>query len=339
MTSQSRATRWRAGSRRASPTPPSRARWSIRAPKPRASASTSRSPNELSSPTSPCEPSFHAVRAAFYEEIPEVWPHAFCCRNVNGIVFVGSVKEKTVARNLYAQARARGKAAGIVRYGTGLLEFSPLRSAAPYGLKCWCFTGLILRKWKPLRPRSTSLPAVTLSLSSTTRRWCTGSWAPMSTRCTCSPGGWCHTSRWVHLDVCACFCESECVFAIVPDAAFSSGGCVHLWAERYFHGTNAKHPRRAVCQPDPRYVLQRQGKTGNGQSAGTSVDASPSSEVLLSERKCLDVLASRSVPHLGILGLCAQKHSVVDTWIGRPHIPNRTSYFYLPQICFWNIDS
>uniref|UniRef100_A0A673J3V7 Inter-alpha-trypsin inhibitor heavy chain 2 n=1 Tax=Sinocyclocheilus rhinocerous TaxID=307959 RepID=A0A673J3V7_9TELE len=36
--------------------------------------------------------------------------------NVNGITFVGSVKEKTVARNLYAQARARGKAAGIVRY-------------------------------------------------------------------------------------------------------------------------------------------------------------------------------------------------------------------------------
>ncbi|KAF3859379.1 hypothetical protein F7725_021778, partial [Dissostichus mawsoni] len=34
--------------------------------------------------------------------------------NVNGIIFVGSVKEKTVARNLYAQARARGKAAGIV---------------------------------------------------------------------------------------------------------------------------------------------------------------------------------------------------------------------------------
>uniref|UniRef100_A0A8C4NZY9 Inter-alpha-trypsin inhibitor heavy chain 2 n=1 Tax=Dicentrarchus labrax TaxID=13489 RepID=A0A8C4NZY9_DICLA len=29
--------------------------------------------------------------------------------NVNGITFVGSVKEKTVARNLYAQARSRGK--------------------------------------------------------------------------------------------------------------------------------------------------------------------------------------------------------------------------------------
>ncbi|KAM6962312.1 inter-alpha-trypsin inhibitor heavy chain H2 [Tautogolabrus adspersus] len=42
--------------------------------------------------------------------------------NVNGITFVGSVKEKTVARNLYAQARARGKAAGIVRANSQDLE-------------------------------------------------------------------------------------------------------------------------------------------------------------------------------------------------------------------------
>ncbi|XP_039617253.1 inter-alpha-trypsin inhibitor heavy chain H2 [Polypterus senegalus] len=35
--------------------------------------------------------------------------------NVNGITFVGSVMEKTTARNLYTQARSRGKAAGIVR--------------------------------------------------------------------------------------------------------------------------------------------------------------------------------------------------------------------------------
>lgn len=39
---------------------------------------------------------------------------------MNGIVFVGSVKEKTVARNLYAQARARGKSAGIVRCGNSV---------------------------------------------------------------------------------------------------------------------------------------------------------------------------------------------------------------------------
>uniref|UniRef100_UPI0037E74BA5 inter-alpha-trypsin inhibitor heavy chain H2 n=1 Tax=Semicossyphus pulcher TaxID=241346 RepID=UPI0037E74BA5 len=42
--------------------------------------------------------------------------------NVNGITFIGSVKEKTVARNLYAQARARGKAAGIVRANSLDLE-------------------------------------------------------------------------------------------------------------------------------------------------------------------------------------------------------------------------
>ena len=42
--------------------------------------------------------------------------------NVNGITFVGSVKEKTVARNLYAQARARGKAAGIVRANSQEME-------------------------------------------------------------------------------------------------------------------------------------------------------------------------------------------------------------------------
>ncbi|KAM3587599.1 uncharacterized protein V6R79_009820 [Siganus canaliculatus] len=42
--------------------------------------------------------------------------------NVNGITFVGSVKEKTVARNLYTQARARGKAAGIVRSNSQDLE-------------------------------------------------------------------------------------------------------------------------------------------------------------------------------------------------------------------------
>ncbi|XP_022063912.1 inter-alpha-trypsin inhibitor heavy chain H2 [Acanthochromis polyacanthus] len=42
--------------------------------------------------------------------------------NVNGITFVGSVKEKTVARNLYAQARARGKAAGIIRANSQDME-------------------------------------------------------------------------------------------------------------------------------------------------------------------------------------------------------------------------
>ncbi|XP_029472359.1 inter-alpha-trypsin inhibitor heavy chain H2 [Rhinatrema bivittatum] len=35
--------------------------------------------------------------------------------NVNGITFSGSIKEKSVARNLYSKARAKGKAAGLIR--------------------------------------------------------------------------------------------------------------------------------------------------------------------------------------------------------------------------------
>ena len=58
------------------------------------------------------------------------------------------------------------------------------------------FTGRTPRTWRPLRQKSTSLPAATSSLSSTTRRWCTGSWVSTSTRCTCSRGGWCRSSRW-----------------------------------------------------------------------------------------------------------------------------------------------
>ncbi|XP_028306619.1 inter-alpha-trypsin inhibitor heavy chain H2 [Gouania willdenowi] len=42
--------------------------------------------------------------------------------NVNGIIFVGSVKEKTVARKLYAQAKATGKAAGIFRANSQEME-------------------------------------------------------------------------------------------------------------------------------------------------------------------------------------------------------------------------
>lgn len=63
-----------------------------------------------------------------------------CCRNVNGITFVGSVKEKTVARNLYTQARARGKAAGIIRYMTVPLDW--IQSSVE--LNSLIKTGLIL---------------------------------------------------------------------------------------------------------------------------------------------------------------------------------------------------
>ncbi|KAM6895234.1 inter-alpha-trypsin inhibitor heavy chain H2 [Xenentodon cancila] len=52
---------------------------------------------------------------AFNVQIPKQAFISNFTMNVNGIQFTGSVKEKTVARNLYAQARARDKAAGIVR--------------------------------------------------------------------------------------------------------------------------------------------------------------------------------------------------------------------------------
>ncbi|XP_066523321.1 inter-alpha-trypsin inhibitor heavy chain H2 [Hoplias malabaricus] len=55
--------------------------------------------------------------------------------NVNGITFIGSVKEKTVARNLYAQARARGKAAGIVRTNSQDMETFKTEVHVPAGSK------------------------------------------------------------------------------------------------------------------------------------------------------------------------------------------------------------
>ncbi|KAK2832429.1 hypothetical protein Q7C36_015891 [Tachysurus vachellii] len=55
--------------------------------------------------------------------------------SVNGITFVGSVKEKTVARNLYAQAKARGKAAGIVRTNSQAMETFKTEVHVPAGSK------------------------------------------------------------------------------------------------------------------------------------------------------------------------------------------------------------
>uniref|UniRef100_A0A672TBW6 Inter-alpha-trypsin inhibitor heavy chain 2 n=1 Tax=Sinocyclocheilus grahami TaxID=75366 RepID=A0A672TBW6_SINGR len=55
--------------------------------------------------------------------------------NVNGITFVGSVKEKTMARKLYAQARARGKAAGIVRTNSQAMETFRTEVHVPPGSK------------------------------------------------------------------------------------------------------------------------------------------------------------------------------------------------------------
>ncbi|XP_065130719.1 inter-alpha-trypsin inhibitor heavy chain H2 isoform X1 [Paramisgurnus dabryanus] len=55
--------------------------------------------------------------------------------NVNGITFVGSVKEKSVARKLYAQATARGKAAGIVRTNSQAMETFKTEVHVPPGSK------------------------------------------------------------------------------------------------------------------------------------------------------------------------------------------------------------
>ncbi len=73
MTSQLRAIRWRAESRRGSLTPQSRALWSTQAPPPRASASTCRSPNEPSLTTSPCE-SINTDQIHTKTPQPPVWP-------------------------------------------------------------------------------------------------------------------------------------------------------------------------------------------------------------------------------------------------------------------------
>ncbi|KAM4569507.1 inter-alpha-trypsin inhibitor heavy chain H2 [Odontesthes bonariensis] len=63
-----------------------------------------------------------AQSIAFNVQVPKRAFISNFTMNVNGITFVGSVKEKTVARNLYAQARARNKAAGIVRANSQDLE-------------------------------------------------------------------------------------------------------------------------------------------------------------------------------------------------------------------------
>ncbi|KAI5617774.1 inter-alpha-trypsin inhibitor heavy chain H2 precursor [Silurus asotus] len=55
--------------------------------------------------------------------------------NVNGITFVGSVKEKTVARKLYSQAKSRGKAAGIVRTNSQAMETFKTEVHVPAGSK------------------------------------------------------------------------------------------------------------------------------------------------------------------------------------------------------------
>ncbi|NP_001088330.1 inter-alpha-trypsin inhibitor heavy chain 2 S homeolog precursor [Xenopus laevis] len=55
--------------------------------------------------------------------------------NVNGITFSGSIKEKSVARNLYSKARARGKAAGLMRTNSMDMENFKAELNVPPGSK------------------------------------------------------------------------------------------------------------------------------------------------------------------------------------------------------------
>ncbi|XP_030071813.1 inter-alpha-trypsin inhibitor heavy chain H2 [Microcaecilia unicolor] len=55
--------------------------------------------------------------------------------NVNGIIFSGSIKEKSVARGLYAQARSKGKAAGLIRTSAFDMENFKAELNIPGGTK------------------------------------------------------------------------------------------------------------------------------------------------------------------------------------------------------------
>ncbi|KAJ8261765.1 hypothetical protein GJAV_G00158150 [Gymnothorax javanicus] len=77
----------------------------------------------------------HAQSIAFNVQIPKRAFISNFTMNVNGITFVGSVKEKSVARNLYAQAKAKGKAAGIVRSNALDMETFKTEVHVPPGSK------------------------------------------------------------------------------------------------------------------------------------------------------------------------------------------------------------
>ncbi|KAG9489884.1 hypothetical protein GDO78_005679 [Eleutherodactylus coqui] len=55
--------------------------------------------------------------------------------NVNGITFSGSIREKSEARNMYSQARARGKSAGLLRTNSLEMENFKADLSVPGGTK------------------------------------------------------------------------------------------------------------------------------------------------------------------------------------------------------------
>ncbi|XP_017267146.1 inter-alpha-trypsin inhibitor heavy chain H2 [Kryptolebias marmoratus] len=74
-----------------------------------------------------------AQSIAFNVQIPKRAFISNFTMNVNGITFVGSVKEKTLARKLYARARSRNHAAGIVRTNSQDLEVFKTEVHVPPG--------------------------------------------------------------------------------------------------------------------------------------------------------------------------------------------------------------
>uniref|UniRef100_A0A8C8RKC1 Inter-alpha-trypsin inhibitor heavy chain 2 n=1 Tax=Pelusios castaneus TaxID=367368 RepID=A0A8C8RKC1_9SAUR len=77
----------------------------------------------------------HAQSLVFDVQIPKgAFIHNFTM-NVNGITFTSSIREKSAARQQYAQARARGKAAGIVRSSALDMENFKAELNVPGGTK------------------------------------------------------------------------------------------------------------------------------------------------------------------------------------------------------------
>lgn len=173
-TSPSRATRWRAASHRASPTPPSGAQWLIQAPNLRASPLTCRSPNGLSSPTSPCEP---VVVQSITVDVKQSRGHPNFC-TVAGMWMASHLWDQW-RRRLWPgictprrERETRQQASSGDQPETRLKTPLPSKSTSDVFVMCLWLTGLTPWTWRLLKQRSTFLPAVTLSLSFTTRRWC-----------------------------------------------------------------------------------------------------------------------------------------------------------------------
>ncbi|XP_034620413.1 inter-alpha-trypsin inhibitor heavy chain H2 [Trachemys scripta elegans] len=77
----------------------------------------------------------HAQNLVFDVQIPKgAFIHNFTM-NINGITFTSSIREKSAARQQYAQARAKGKAAGIVRSNALDMENFKAELNVPGGMK------------------------------------------------------------------------------------------------------------------------------------------------------------------------------------------------------------